>query len=75
MLIRITGLDPAFPGFYILLIKAQPINKNDALFVDIIHTDAGIFGAPINTGTVDFWPNDGRSPQPGCQFLGDIKFS
>lgn len=69
---RITGLDPAFPGFYALLIGPQPINKMDASFVDIIHTDAGIAGTPFNTGSVDFWPNDGRRPQPGCSLFNDI---
>lgn len=40
--------------------------------VDIIHTDAGIYGQPIATGTVDFWPNDGKTLQPGCPIrLGD----
>lgn len=36
-----------------------------ALFVDIIHTDYNRFGAPVETGTADFWPNGGRD-QPGC---------
>lgn len=62
---RITGLDPAFPAFY-PSIAAKPINKNDAIFVDIIHTDAWIYGAPKSTGTVDFWPNGGSTLQPGC---------
>lgn len=62
---RISGLDPAFPGFY-PSIGSSPINKKDAKFVDIIHTDAWLYGAPIGTGTVDFWPNGGRTLQPGC---------
>ena len=33
--------------------------------VDVIHTDGGILGASISTGTVDFWPNGGAE-QPGC---------
>lgn len=36
-----------------------------AIFVDIIHTDSTFFGAPEETGTVDFWPNGG-SNQPNC---------
>lgn len=71
MTLRITGLDPAFPGFYTIVIGPQPISKNDASFVDIIHTDAGIVGTPFNTGTVDFWPNGGRR-QPGCSFFDEI---
>ncbi|XP_044009937.1 phospholipase A1 member A-like [Aphidius gifuensis] len=61
---RITGLDPAFPGFYNQGIGH--IDKNSARFVDIIHTDAGDYGAPSNTGTVDFYANGGHNPQPGC---------
>lgn len=34
--------------------------------VDVIHTDAGLYGAPRSTGTVDFWPNSGKTLQPGC---------
>lgn len=62
---RISGLDPAFPTFYPSL-GTSPINKKDAKFVDIIHTDAWLYGGPISTGTVDFWPNGGRTLQPGC---------
>ncbi|XP_045464528.1 pancreatic lipase-related protein 2-like [Harmonia axyridis] len=62
---RITGLDPAGPLF-----KKWPKNlkldAGDAEFVDVIHTDAGIFGYPTQIGHVDFWPNRGISPQPGC---------
>ncbi|XP_063912178.1 inactive pancreatic lipase-related protein 1-like isoform X2 [Zophobas morio] len=62
---RITGLDPAGPLF-----KKWPkhlrLDSSDAEFVDAIHTDAGIFGFPRNVGHVDFWPNKGISPQPGC---------
>lgn len=37
---RITGLDPARPYFE-TLDPGAVINKNDALFVDIIHTNSG----------------------------------
>ncbi|XP_077288536.1 phospholipase A1-like [Arctopsyche grandis] len=63
---RITGLDPAFPLFYPGLVM-EHIDKNDAEFVDIIHTDAGFYGAPMVTGTIDFWPNNGARFQPGCK--------
>jgi hypothetical protein len=62
-LTRITGLDVAKPFFYPGL---RHINKDDAKMVDIIHTDAGVYGANIPTGTVDFWPNRGKRLQPGC---------
>lgn len=62
---RITGLDPAFPGFYFTPFSKH-INAKNAKFVDIIHTDAFLYGAPISSGTVDFWPNGGKTLQPGC---------
>lgn len=45
----------------------EHIDKNDAEFVDIIHTDANFYGAPMATGTIDFWPNGGVRFQPGCK--------
>jgi hypothetical protein len=36
---------------------AGHLSKDDADFVDVIHADAFLYGAPISTGTVDFWPN------------------
>nr|XP_049693678.1 phospholipase A1 [Helicoverpa armigera] len=62
---RLTGLDPAYPGFYPALL-APPISASDAEFVDIIHTDGGGFGTPERTGHADFWPNGGQAKQPGC---------
>lgn len=63
-LFRICGLDPAFPGFF-PSIFFKHLNNNDAKFVDIIHTDAGLYGQPISTGTADFYPNGGDTLQPG----------
>lgn len=62
---RISALDPAFPPFYPGLFY-KPLNKKDADLVDVIHTDAWLYGAPVSTGTVDFWPNNGKTLQPGC---------
>jgi hypothetical protein len=62
---RITALDPAFPPFYPGWIY-KPLGKRDAELVDVIHTDAWLYGAPVSTGTVDFWPNSGKTLQPGC---------
>lgn len=62
---RISALDPAFPSFYPAL-GTTAISKRDANFVDVIHTDAWLYGAPVSTGTVDFWPNGGKTLQPGC---------
>lgn len=38
---------------------------DSGVFVDVIHTDMELFGAPTSTGTVDFWPNGGKE-QPNC---------
>jgi hypothetical protein len=62
----VTALDPAFPNFYPDGATMRHIRATDAIFVDIIHTDAGQYGAPYTTGTADFWPNGGKAPQPGC---------
>ncbi|KAK4016886.1 hypothetical protein OUZ56_031851 [Daphnia magna] len=69
---RITGFDPAFPCFD--QSEAEDIlDKTDAQFVDIIHTNAGTIldkrlGFPLALGHVDFWPNGG-SLQPGCGLI------
>ena len=58
---RITALDPAGPVFYPQNIFIKPINANDAKFVDVIHADGNYFGTKYSTGTVDFWPNEGKN--------------
>ncbi|CAG9824110.1 unnamed protein product [Phaedon cochleariae] len=68
---RITGMDPAGPLFK-KWPKSLKLDASDAEFVDVIHTDAGIFGYPTSVGHVDFWPNQGIAPQPGCQ-IPEIK--
>lgn len=66
---RISGLDPAEPFFA----GTDPIirlDRSDARFVDIVHSDArpfvsfglGLFEA---IGHIDFYPNGGYN-QPGC---------
>ncbi|XP_059168285.1 inactive pancreatic lipase-related protein 1-like [Physella acuta] len=66
---RITGLDPAGPYFENTpaIVRLDP---TDALFVDVIHTDAGTLltfnlGIMQAVGHVDFYPNGGHN-QPGC---------
>jgi len=68
-LARITGMDPAGPGFHNMSseFKLQP---SDAVFVDVIHTNAGYIvngeiGLEYPVGDVDFFVNGG-SHQVGC---------
>ncbi|KAM6184544.1 pancreatic triacylglycerol lipase [Rhynchocyon petersi] len=68
---RITGLDPAEPCFEGTpeLVRLDP---SDAMFVDVIHTDAAPvipnmgFGMSQTVGHLDFFPNGGKQ-MPGCQ--------
>lgn len=64
-LVRITALDPTFPLFSTF--RTKPVNKNDAEFVDIIHTNAWFYNSPKSTGTINFWPNGGHTLQPDSQ--------
>ncbi|XP_066596139.1 phospholipase A1-like [Prorops nasuta] len=66
---RITGLDPAQPCFKNVASSVY-LNKNDAPFIDIIHTNGKLLlnlglGLPQPIGHADFYPNGGRV-QPGC---------
>lgn len=66
VLLCIIGLDPAFP-LYMFSGKRGHLAPTDADFVDVIHTDGGVFGFPIALGDVDFFPNGGFPAQPGCR--------
>jgi len=70
---RITGLDPAYPGFS-MEDPSTRLDTTDAAFVDIIHTNSntlvdGGLSFPFSIGHVDFWPNGG-SKQVGCADSG-----
>ncbi|KAE8745986.1 hypothetical protein FOCC_FOCC007348, partial [Frankliniella occidentalis] len=42
------------------------IHQITAELVEIVHTDAGVFGFNAPCGDVDIWPNGGTAVQPGC---------
>lgn len=64
-----SALDPAYPGFEGPNARRR-LNKTDARFVDVIHTNArfglnNAVGLETPLGHADFYPNGG-SYQPGC---------
>uniref|UniRef100_A0A1B0DD81 Lipase domain-containing protein n=1 Tax=Phlebotomus papatasi TaxID=29031 RepID=A0A1B0DD81_PHLPP len=69
---RITALDPAGPLFR--MNSTDACNRTDAAFVDVIHTDVGVLGEKNRRGHVDFYPNRGFPPQPGCYLLDILTF-
>jgi len=60
----VLGLDPAGPLFDDKN-PALRLDPTDANCVDVIHTNAGIFGTALSSGHIDFFPNGGTK-QPGC---------
>ncbi|KXJ70518.1 hypothetical protein RP20_CCG023284, partial [Aedes albopictus] len=62
---RITGLDPALP-FFATARQQWKLDLTDADFVDVIHTNAGVFGKIETCGHVDFYMNGGQT-QPMCE--------
>jgi len=68
---RIYALDPAGPGFEtknnVLLPKRYDcISKDDAEYVQIMHTNGNRYGVNSSVGHSDFYPNGGMN-QPGCK--------
>lgn len=60
---RLTGLDPAGPCFRNLPSEDR-LNVNDAVKVDVIHTNIDGFGIAERLGHIDFYVNGGEF-QPG----------
>ncbi|KYN16118.1 Pancreatic lipase-related protein 1 [Trachymyrmex cornetzi] len=58
------GLDPALPGFWSSG-SGSRISKDDANYVEIIHTNSGLLGYSAPIGDIDFYPNGGQK-QVGC---------
>ncbi|XP_061706130.1 lipoprotein lipase-like [Cydia pomonella] len=67
---RITGLDPARPLFeFPKKPNALSLDTSDAEFVDVIHSCSGVLGVQNPIGNVDYYPNRGTPPQPGCESI------
>ncbi|XP_021200380.3 lipoprotein lipase [Helicoverpa armigera] len=60
---RVTGLDPAGPGW---TNNGNALATNAGQYVEAIHTDGNILGIMRPSGHADFYPNGGKNPQPGC---------
>ncbi|XP_044751612.1 inactive pancreatic lipase-related protein 1-like isoform X2 [Coccinella septempunctata] len=67
---RITGLDPALPGYYERGPQVK-LDPGDAELVDVVHTYMKILGYAQPLGHIDFYANGGRY-QPGCPDIYDI---
>ncbi|KAL1517858.1 hypothetical protein ABEB36_001566 [Hypothenemus hampei] len=68
---RITGLDPAGPG-YGDVSEEMRLDSQDAKLVDVIHTFMRFIGTTKPLGHVDFYPNGGQY-QPGCPNVSSLK--
>uniref|UniRef100_A0AAG5DDW4 Lipase domain-containing protein n=1 Tax=Anopheles atroparvus TaxID=41427 RepID=A0AAG5DDW4_ANOAO len=66
---RVTALDPAGPLFWQW--SRDAVSSDVAQFVDAIHTDGHVLGEVVQRGHVDFYPNRGLPPQPGCELYAD----
>ncbi|CAG5028026.1 unnamed protein product [Parnassius apollo] len=62
---RITGLDPAGPCFSYAYAD-QRLDKTDARYVDVVHSNRLVQGIIEPLGHADFYINGGGPMQPGC---------
>lgn len=47
------------------------LNRNKAVFVEVLHTDAGAYGTTESLGDADYFANGGRGvDQPKCEMGG-----
>ncbi|XP_011871896.1 PREDICTED: pancreatic triacylglycerol lipase isoform X4 [Vollenhovia emeryi] len=72
---RVTGLDPALPGFHMLASEKTRLDPTDAAFVDVIHSCGGVLGFLQPLGKADFYPNAGTAIQPGCCCVPEIRLA
>ncbi|XP_061724916.1 phospholipase A1 2-like [Cydia pomonella] len=59
-------VNPALLFEYPKVLETLSLSSSVAVFVDVIHTCGGALGIQDNSGHADFYPNGGKSPQPGC---------
>eukprot|EP00095_Tigriopus_kingsejongensis_P001446 maker-scaffold207_size258870-snap-gene-0.10 protein:Tk01446 transcript:maker-scaffold207_size258870-snap-gene-0.10-mRNA-1 annotation:"pancreatic lipase-related protein 2-like" len=71
---RLTGLDPSGPLFHSPPRRFR-LDPSDAQFVDVIHSSGKWVGNDDIMGHVDFFPNLGRAPQPGCEGKESVDLS
>lgn len=62
---RVTALDPAGPFFDHIASPAEKLDRDDAIVVDVLHTNSLLLGSEGPDGTVDFYMNGGTA-QPKC---------
>lgn len=60
---KVVGLDPANVEFE----GRSGLLNDDAHIVSVIHTDDDGLGKRPSLANVDFFPNGGTAPQPGCE--------
>ena len=70
LLERVSGLDPAGPGFEFPWDWYDSLSRDSASFVDVIHTSR-FMGHNGPLGHLDFYPNNGQN-QPCCQVNFDV---
>ncbi|XP_077297310.1 pancreatic lipase-related protein 3-like [Arctopsyche grandis] len=64
----ITALDPAYPFWENHHMR---LALDDAIYVEVIHTNSGKLGWEAALGDADFYPNLGKC-QPGCIWLPQV---
>jgi len=67
----VTGLDPAKPLIDLFTMDEFRLTRDDADFVEVIHTNSGVYGEYPQIGHVDFCVNGGRM-QPICTSQANI---
>lgn len=68
---NVTGLDPAKPLIDLFTMDEFRLTRDDADFVEVIHTNSGVYGEYPQIGHVDFCVNGGRM-QPICLTQANI---